>query len=93
MMALLQASYFVNYIAAWSVPVQDGIQVFTGAVDLVLSTGVIQKSFDRVSTTLTCIHCIDTNNLYSLSPNEYITIINLRSKLLILEIIIILIRK
>ena len=41
-MALLQSSGFDIYVDAWSVPVQDGIQVFTGSVDLVLSTGVIQ---------------------------------------------------
>ena len=47
-MALLQSSGFDIYIAAWSVPVQGGIQVFTGSVDLVLSTGVTQLVFDRV---------------------------------------------
>ena len=51
-MALLQSSGFEFYVAAWSVPVQDGIQVFTGSVDLVLSTGVTQLVFDRVSTAL-----------------------------------------
>ena len=51
-MALLQSSDFDIYVAAWSVPVQDGIQVFTGSVDLVLSTGVTQLVFDRVSTAL-----------------------------------------
>ena len=47
-MALLQPSGFDNYIAAWSVPIQDGIQVFTGSVDLISSTGVSQLVFDRV---------------------------------------------
>ena len=47
-MALLQSSDFDIYIAAWSVPVQDGIQVFTGSAVVVLSTGVTQLVFDRV---------------------------------------------
>ena len=41
--------------------------------------------FDTLQTALRCIHYMDRNNLYSLSPNEDITILNLRSKLLILE--------
>ena len=32
-----------------------------------------------------CVHYMESNELYSLSPNEDITILNLRSKLLILE--------
>ena len=83
-MALLQSSDFDIYVAAWSVPVQDGIQVFTGSVDLALPAGVTQLFVDRVSTALKCIHYMETNNLYYLSPNEYITIIYLRPKLLIL---------
>ena len=79
-MALLQSSDFDIYIAAWSVPVQDGIQIFTGSVDLFLPTGVTQLVFGRVSTALKCIHYMETNKLYSLSPNEDITI-SLRSKL------------
>ena len=78
-MALLHSSDFGIYVAAWSVPVQDGIQVCTGSVDLVLSTGIVQLVLDRVSTALQCIHHMETNNLYSLSPNEDITIINFRS--------------
>ena len=41
--------------------------------------------FDSLSSALKCIHYMEVNNLYSLSPNEDVTIINLRSKLLILE--------
>ena len=51
-LALLQSSDFGIYIAAWSAPVQDGIQVFTGSVDLVLSAGVTQLVFGRVPTAL-----------------------------------------
>ena len=38
-----------------------------------------------LSTALKCIHYVESNKLYSLSPNEDITILSLRSKLLILE--------
>ena len=51
-MALLQASYVDIFVASWAVPVEEGVQVFTGSVDLILSTGVTQIVFDRVSTTL-----------------------------------------
>ena len=84
-MALLQPSGFDIYIAAWGVPVQDGIQVFTGSVDLVLSTGVTKLVFDRVSTVLKCIHHMETNKLYYPGPNEDITIIVFRSESSILE--------
>ena len=84
-MALLQASYFDMFVAVWSVPNQDGIQVFTGSVDLVLSTGIVQIVVDRVSTDLTCIHYMGTNKLYYPSPDEDLNLINLRSKLLVLE--------
>ena len=40
---------------------------------------------DTLSTALTCIRYMGSNKLYSLSPNENITILNLRPKLLILE--------
>ena len=69
-MALLQSSDFDIYAAAWSAPVQDGIQVFTGSGDLVLSTGVIQLVFDRVSTALGCTHYMETK-LYSITEWRY----------------------
>ncbi len=47
--------------------------------------GVTTQVFDVLSTAIRCIAYMDSNNLYSLSPNEDITILNLRSKLLILE--------
>ena len=84
-MVLLQSSDFDIYVAAWSVPVQDGIQVFTGSVGLVLSTGVTQLVFDRVSTASTCIQYMEATKLYYLCPNEDITITTLRSQLLVLE--------
>ena len=54
-------------------------------MDLTLSAGITQQVFGSLSSALKCIHCMEANKLYSLSPNEDITIINLRSKLLILE--------
>ena len=84
-MALLSASDFTGYSASYPVPsgVNDGL--FTGSVDLILSTGITQQVFDSLSSAMKCVHYMEANNLYSLSPNEDITILNLRSKLLILE--------
>ena len=59
--------------------------IFTGSVNLILPTGITQQVFDTLSTALKCMHFMDSNKLYSLSPNEDITILNLRSKLLVLE--------
>ena len=64
--------------------VRSGV-IFTGSVDLTLSIGIAQQVFDTLSTALKCIHFMKQQKLYSLSPNEAVTIINLRSKLLILE--------
>ena len=59
--------------------------IFTGSVDIILPTGITQQVFDSLSTALKCIHYMGANSLYPLSPNEDITIINLRNKLLINE--------
>ena len=59
--------------------------IFSGSVDIILSTGIVQQVFDTLASALKCIHYMEVNNLHSLSPNEDVTIINLRSKLLILE--------
>ena len=59
--------------------------IFSGSVDIILSTGIVQQVFDTLASALKCIHYMEVNNLYSLSPNEDVTIINLRSKLLMLE--------
>ena len=56
----------------------------TGSVDLILSTGITQQGFDTLSTAPTCIHSMERQKLYSLPPNEDVTSINLRAKLLIL---------
>ena len=84
-MALLSASDFTGYSDSFAVPAGSSDVIFSGSVDLILSTGITQQVFDTLSTALKCIHYMEANKLYSLSPNEDITIINLRSKLLILE--------
>ena len=84
-MALFSASDFTGYSDSYAVPAGFNDPIFSGSVDLILSTGITQQVFDTLSTALKCIHYMESNKLYSLSPNEDITIINLRSKLLILE--------
>ena len=54
------------------------------SVDLILPTGISQQVFDTLSTALKRIHFTEQQKLYSLSPNEDVIIINIRSKLLIL---------
>ena len=84
-MALLSASDFTGYSDTFAVPSGSSDVIFSGSVDLILSTGVTQQVFDSLSSALKCIHYMESNKLYSLSPNEDVTILNLRSKLLILE--------
>ena len=84
-MALFSASDFTGYTSTFAVPSGISDVLFAGSVDLILSTGITQQVFDTLSTALKCIHYMETNKLYSLSPNEDVTILNLRSKLLILE--------
>ena len=84
-MALLSASDFTGYSDSYAIPANSSDVIFSGSVDLILSTGITQQVFDTLSTALKCIHYMETNKLYSLSPNEDVTILNLRGKLLILE--------
>ena len=84
-MALLNASDFTGFSDSYAVPAGSSDVIFTGSVDLILSTGITQQVFDTLSTALNRIHYMGTNKLYSLSPNEDITIFDLRYKLLILE--------
>jgi len=84
-MALLSASDFTGFSDSFAAPVGFNDPIFAGSVDLILSTGVSQQIFDSLSSALKCIHYMEANKLYSLSPNEDVTILNLRSKLLILE--------
>ena len=84
-MALLSASDFTGYSDSFATPAGFNDPIFAGSVDLILSTGITQQIFDSLSSALKCIHYMEANNLYSLSPNEDVTVLNLRSKLLILE--------
>ena len=85
-MALLNASDLIGFSDNCAIPSGVSDPISTGSVDLILSTGITQQVFDTLSTALKCINYMETNKLYSLSLNEDITILNLRSKLLILEI-------
>ena len=84
-MALFSASDFTGFTSTFAVPSGISDVLFAGSVDLILSTGITQQVFDTLSTALKCIHYMEANKLYSLTPNEDVTILNLRSKLLILE--------
>ena len=84
-MALLNASDLTGFSDNYAIPSGVSDPIFTGSVDIILSTGITQQMFDTLSTALKCIHYMEANSLYSLSPNEDVTIINLRSKLFILE--------
>ena len=84
-MALLTVSDFNGYSNKYAIPSGVSDPIFTGSVDIILSTGITQQVVDSLYTALKCIHYMEANNLYSLSPNEDVTIINLRSKLIILE--------
>ena len=84
-MALLSASDFNGYTDSYAVPAGSSDVIFSGSVNIVLSTGITQQVFDTLSTALKCIHYMDSNRLYPLGPNEDITILNLRSKLLVSE--------
>ena len=82
-MALLNASDFTGYSDSYSAPAGFNGPIFSGSVDLILSTGTTQQVFDSLSSALKYIHYTEANN--SLSPDEDVTILNLRSKLFILE--------
>ena len=84
-MALLSASDFIGYSDSFAAPAGFNDPIFAGSVDLILSTGITQQVFDSLSSALKCIHYMEANNLYSLGPNEDVTVLNLRPKLLILE--------
>ena len=84
-MAPLSASDFTGYSDSYAIPANSSDVIFSGSVDIILSTGITQQVFDTLSTALKCIHYMETSNLYSLGPNEDVTILNLRGKLLILE--------
>ena len=84
-MAPYQASDFTGFSDSYAIPANSPDVIFTGSVNIILPTGITQQVFDTLSTALKCIHFMEQQKLYSLSPNEDATTINLRSKLLILE--------
>ena len=84
-MALYQASGSSWSSDSYAVPAGSSDVIFTGSVDLILLTGITQQVFDTRYTALKCIHFMEQQKLYYRSPNEDVTIINLSSKVLILE--------
>ena len=84
-MALLNASDFTSYSDSFAAPDGFNDPIFSGSVDLILSTGITQQVVDSLSSALKCTHYMEANNLYSLPPNEDVPVLNLRSKLLNLE--------
>ena len=68
-----------------SAPAGFNDPIFSGSVDLLFSTGITQQVFDTLSIVIKCIHHIESNNFYSLSPNEDVIVLNLKSKPFILE--------
>ena len=77
-MALLQASDFTGFSDSYAVPAGSSDVIFTGSVDLILPAGITQQVSDTLSTALKCIHSMEQQQLYSLSPDEDVTITNLR---------------
>ena len=84
-MALLSASDFSGYSDSFAAPAGLNDPIFAGSVDLILSTGITHQVFGSLSSALKCIDYMEANSLYSLSPNEDVTVLNLRSKLLFFE--------
>ena len=82
--ALYQASDFTGFSDSYAAPAGSSDVIFTGSVDLILPTGITQQVSGTLSTALKCTHSMEQQQLYSLSPSEDGTIINLRPKLLIL---------
>ena len=72
-MALYQASDFIGFSDSFAVPSGSSDMIFTGSVDLILPTGITQQVSDTLSTALKCIHFMEQQKLYSLSPNEDVT--------------------
>ena len=57
-MALLSASDFIGYSDSFAVPAGFNDSIFSGSVDLILSTGITQQVFDSLSSALKCIHSL-----------------------------------
>ena len=61
-MALLSASDFTGYSDSYAIPAGFNDSVFSGSVDLILSTGITQQICDSLSSALKCIHYMEANN-------------------------------
>ena len=53
-MALLSASDFNGHNDSYAVPSGSSDVIFSGSVDIILSTGITQQVFDTLSTALKC---------------------------------------
>ena len=73
-MALYQASDFTGFSDSYAVPAGSGDDMFTGSVDLILSTGITQQVFDTLSTAL---------NVYILWNNKNFIVYHLMKMLLL----------
>ena len=62
-MALYQASDFSGFSDSYVVPAGSSDVIFTGSVDLILSTGITQQAFNTLSAALICIHYGPTKTL------------------------------
>ena len=51
-MALFSASGFTLYSYSYAIPANSSDVIFSGSVDLILSTGITQQVFDTLSTAL-----------------------------------------
>ena len=80
-MALDQASDFTGFSDSYAIPSGSSDVIFTGSVDLILSTGITQQVFDTPPAALKCSHFMEQQKLYNLSPNGDVTTTNLRFKL------------
>lgn len=66
-MALLNASDFTGLSDNYAIHSGVSDAIFTGSVDLILSTGITQQIADTLSTALTCIHDMGTTNIFSIT--------------------------
>ena len=62
-MALYQASDFTGFSDSYAVPAGSSDVIFTGSVDIMLSTGITQQVFDTLSTALKCIHFMESTKI------------------------------
>ena len=62
-MALYSASDFTGFSDSYAAPAGSSDVIFTGNVDLILSTGITQQVFDTRSTALKCIHSMEQQQL------------------------------